>query len=76
MKGLSKKDARQIVEILFSKQEYHDFMLSTMMKLELEIDDEDEFDVIAKDGMIMFCSFVLFGALPVLSLLLSHVIFG
>lgn len=51
-------------------------MLSTMMKLELELDDEDEFDEIAKDGLIMFCSFVFFGALPVLSLVLSHVVFG
>lgn len=76
MKGLSKNDATQIVDILFSKMEYRDFMLSTMLKLELELDDEDEMDELIKDGLIMFCSFVVFGSLPVLSLCLSHVVFG
>jgi len=44
MKGLSKTDATNIVNILFSKMEYRDFMTSTMLKFELELEDEDEIE--------------------------------
>jgi len=51
-------------------------MLSSMIKLELELDDETEIDELVYDGLIMFCSFVIFGSIPLISLVIGNVLFG
>eukprot|EP00341_Mesodinium_pulex_P001634 CAMPEP_0116942902 /NCGR_PEP_ID=MMETSP0467-20121206/34869_1 /TAXON_ID=283647 /ORGANISM="Mesodinium pulex, Strain SPMC105" /LENGTH=99 /DNA_ID=CAMNT_0004625983 /DNA_START=510 /DNA_END=809 /DNA_ORIENTATION=- len=42
-----------------------------MLKLELDLEDEEEFEEIAWNGLYMFTSFVLFGSIPVLSFLFA-----
>ena len=73
-KGMSYNDASTILNIM---SKYKDFFIDHMMIQELEIypvdinaDDYDKYQPM-KNGIVTFCSFLLFGSIP----LFSYVIF-
>jgi len=73
-KGVTESDARQILDVMVK---YKDFFVDHMLVQELGIMPPDESESPAKNGLVMFCSFVVFGLVPLLSYLaLSTVDFG
>ena len=60
--GLSEEDANKIVDIL-SKDEYKDIFIKHMVNLELGLQLPDNNP--AKDGLVTFGSFLIFGFIPV-----------
>jgi VIT1/CCC1 family predicted Fe2+/Mn2+ transporter len=69
-KGMTPEDARTVITIM---AKYKDFFVDVMMtqELELMVPAEDYLKESIREGMIMFCSFAIFGALP----LLGYVVF-
>jgi len=64
-KGMSHADAVQVIETM---AKYKDFFVDVMMlqELELQVPEEDHVKESVKEGIVMFCSFATFGALPLL----------
>lgn len=64
-KGLTEEDATNIVRTM---AKYKDFFLDIMMthELELQVPEENYLMESIKEGLVMFCSFAFFGALPLL----------
>ncbi len=62
--GFSEEDARKVIDIYTSKPEYADAFVDHMCTVELEFmppgDDENP----AWDGFVTFCSFIIFGSVP------------
>lgn len=63
-KGLPRKDAEKIIAIM---SQHKDFFINVMMAEELELQVPDEDDNPWIDGGVTFCSFVLFGTIPLLA---------
>mmetsp|Transcript_24832 Transcript_24832/g.51620 ORF Transcript_24832/g.51620 Transcript_24832/m.51620 type:complete len:286 (-) Transcript_24832:97-954(-) len=69
-KGMTPEDAKLVIETM---AKYKDFFVDVMMSQELELQVPEENHVVEsmKEGVVMFCAFAFFGALP----LLGYVIF-
>jgi VIT1/CCC1 family predicted Fe2+/Mn2+ transporter len=63
-KGLSTDDAKQIIGLM---SKYREFFIDVMMVEELGLQVPDKDENVWYDGFITFCSFVLFGILPLLA---------
>lgn len=68
-KGISHEDAVQVVTTL---AKYKDFYVDLMMaqELGLQVPETNYISESMREGMIMFCSFAFFGALPLLGYVL------
>ena len=64
-KGMSKEDAELVITTM---AKYKDFFVDIMMQqeLELQVPEEDHVRESLREGVVMFCSFAFFGALPLL----------
>jgi len=64
-KGMTREDAKAVITTM---AKYKDFFVNIMMaeELELNVPPDDYKTESFKDGIIMFCSFAFFGALPLL----------
>ena len=64
-KGMSPDDAKLVVETM---AKYKDFFVDVMMtqELELQVPEENHITESMKEGVVMFCAFAFFGALPLL----------
>ena len=64
-KGMSSTDADQVIRTM---AKYKDLFVDVMMsqELELQVPEEDHVMESFKEGVVMFCSFAFFGALPLL----------
>mmetsp|Transcript_9572 Transcript_9572/g.14844 ORF Transcript_9572/g.14844 Transcript_9572/m.14844 type:complete len:291 (+) Transcript_9572:150-1022(+) len=64
-KGMSQKDAESVVTTM---AKYDEFFIDIMMteELGLQVPEEDHLQESFKEGVVMFCSFATFGALPLL----------
>jgi vacuolar iron transporter family protein len=77
-KGFSEEDARKIIGVYTSKEEYKDAFLNHMMVEELSyiVPGEDETQVMCISSGITGISFVLFGSLPLWMLVVLDSIGG
>jgi len=68
-KGMSLEDAKTCIETM---AKYDDFFVDIMMmqELELQVPEEDHVQESMKEGVVMFCSFAFFGAMPLLGYVL------
>lgn len=64
-KGMSHEDA---VLVITTMSKYQDFFIDIMMtqELELQVPEPDHVQESMREGVIMFCSFAIFGAMPLL----------
>jgi VIT1/CCC1 family predicted Fe2+/Mn2+ transporter len=75
-KGFSRPDAQRLIDIMTSKPAYKDFFVDHMMVQELGqvVPDPNPWNP-AKNGLIAFCSFVVWGSIPLwayVGFLVSH----
>ena len=72
--GLSVDDASKIVEILVSNEKYKPFFIKSMVSLELglEIPEDNYKDLIKKEALITFTSFLVFGFIPLIIYLICY----
>lgn len=68
--GMSQQDAETVIRTM---AKYKDFFVDVMMtqELELQVPADDHIAESMREGLVMFCSFAFFGAMP----LLGYVIF-
>ena len=69
--GLEKEDSTKIVDILASKIEYKPIFIKYMLQLELGLDIPDNNP--AKEGLVTFISFIIFGFVPVFFYIMFYV---
>jgi vacuolar iron transporter family protein len=64
-RGMGQEDAELVVKTM---AKYKDFFVDIMMtqELELQVPEENHVQESMKEGLVMFCSFAFFGALPLL----------
>ena len=64
-RGMSHEDA---VSVIATMAKYKEFFVDVMMtqELELQVPDKDHVQESFHEGIVMFCSFAFFGALPLL----------
>ncbi len=64
-KGMSRDDATIVIETM---AKYKEFFVDVMMseELELSVPEEDHIKESMMEGVIMFCSFAIFGAFPLI----------
>lgn len=69
-RGMGRKDAKTVVDKM---AQYESFFVRLMMSEELgsQLTDVDDIGVLLKDSAIMFISFAIFGAIPVMIYLLG-----
>ena len=67
-RGMSKEDAETVIEVM---SKYKNFFLDVMMVEELGLMPPDDDDSPAKNGLVTFASFVIFGFIPLLSYVLA-----
>ena len=62
---MSQEDAELVIKTM---AKYKDFFVDIMMtqELELQVPDDDHAQESLREGVVMFCSFAFFGALPLL----------
>jgi len=72
--GLDKEDSKKIVDILISKESYKPFFIKSMVSMELGLDipETNYQTIIKKEALITFCSFLLFGLIPMLIYIFSY----
>ena len=68
--GLNEEDAKKIVDIL-SKDDYKDIFIKHMVSLELGLELPDNNP--AKDGLVTFGSFLIFGFIPVFFYIIFYI---
>lgn len=70
LKGMSQSDAELVIKTM---AKYKDFFVDIMMtqELQLQVPEDDHVKESFREGVIMFCSFAFFGALP----LVGYVVF-
>lgn len=68
-KGFSKEDAETIIKTMAKNT---DFFVSHMLVQELGIMPPDDDDSPLKSGLITFCSFIVFGFIPLLAFLIMN----
>lgn len=73
-KGMSRADAAQVVDLM---AKYKDFFVDIMMthELELQVPADDHVQESMREGVVMFCSFAAFGALPLLGYVIIPSVF-
>lgn len=73
-KGMSYSDAESVINTM---AKYKDFFVDIMMtqELELQVPDDDHIRQSAKEGLVMFCSFAFFGALPLIGYVIIPILF-
>jgi VIT1/CCC1 family predicted Fe2+/Mn2+ transporter len=73
-KGMSHQDAVQVIEVM---AKYKDFFVDLMMSQELQllVPEKDHIKESMKEGVVMFCSFAFFGALPLLGYVIIPLLF-
>jgi vacuolar iron transporter family protein len=64
-RGMSQEDAELVIHTM---AKYKDFFVDLMMQqeLELQVPEENHVQESLREGVVMFCSFAFFGALPLL----------
>ena len=64
-RGMDRADAMQVITTM---SKYKEFFVDVMMaeELQLQVPDEDHEMEAMKEGVVMFCSFAFFGAMPLL----------
>ena len=64
-RGMAQEDAELVIKTM---AKYKDFFVDVMMtqELELQVPEENHVQESMKEGLVMFCSFAFFGALPLL----------
>jgi VIT1/CCC1 family predicted Fe2+/Mn2+ transporter len=64
-KGMSREDAESVI---LTMSKYKDFFVDIMMthELQLQVPEADHVQESFREGVVMFCSFAFFGALPLL----------
>ena len=64
-RGMDRADA---VQVITTMSKYKDFFVDVMMaeELQLQVPEEDHEMEAMKEGVVMFCSFAIFGAMPLL----------
>eukprot|EP00591_Stephanopyxis_turris_P011029 CAMPEP_0195514446 /NCGR_PEP_ID=MMETSP0794_2-20130614/5827_1 /TAXON_ID=515487 /ORGANISM="Stephanopyxis turris, Strain CCMP 815" /LENGTH=286 /DNA_ID=CAMNT_0040642695 /DNA_START=106 /DNA_END=966 /DNA_ORIENTATION=- len=64
-RGMTRQDAEQVIQTM---AKYKEFFVDVMMmeELHLQVPDDDHTMESFKEGVVMFCSFACFGALPLL----------
>ena len=69
-RGMSREDAQVVISTM---AKYHDFFVDVMMveELGLFVPEEDAWVESAKDGLLMFAAFVVFGTAPLVGYLLT-----
>lgn len=72
-KGISEEDAYKVIPILARNK---DFFLDHLMVEELGLMPPDEGDNPARQGLVMFTAFVLFGAVPLVGFLFLMLVWG
>ncbi|KAI2501132.1 VIT family [Fragilaria crotonensis] len=67
-KGMSRQDAESVITTM---AKYKDFFVDIMMtqELQLQVPEDDHVTESFREGVIMFCSFAFFGALPLIGYL-------
>ena len=73
-KGMSQEDAESVIHTL---AKYDSFFVDIMMaqELELQVPDEDHVQESFREGVVMFCSFAAFGAMPLLGYVVIPTLF-
>lgn len=73
-KGMSYEDAKLVIETM---AKYNEFFVDVMMQqeLELQVPEENHVQESMKEGVVMFCSFAFFGAMPLLGYVIIPVSF-
>jgi vacuolar iron transporter family protein len=73
-KGMSYTDAESVINTM---AKYPDFFVDVMMtqELELQVPDDDHIRQSAQEGVVMFCSFAFFGALPLIGYVIIPILF-
>jgi len=73
-RGMDKEDAVLVVETM---AKYKDFFVDVMMKeeLELQVPEDDHIMGSMKEGVVMFCSFAIFGSCPLLGYVIIPIAF-
>lgn len=73
-KGMGREDAEKVINTM---AKYKDFFVDIMMaeELELRVPDDDHVKESMKEGVIMFCSFAIFGSLPLLGYVIIPISF-
>lgn len=73
-RGMSREDATKVIETM---SKYKDFFVDVMMaeELALQVPEEDHKVESMKEGVVMFCSFALFGSLPLLGYVIIPLLF-
>lgn len=73
-KGMSHDDASLVITIM---SKYEDFFVDLMMmqELELQVPEQDHVQESMREGLIMFLSFAVFGAMPLLGYVVIPVLF-
>jgi VIT1/CCC1 family predicted Fe2+/Mn2+ transporter len=72
-RGVSEEDATMVIERL---AKYKNFFLDLMMVEELGLMPPDETDSPAKNGLVTFCAFALFGFVPLVPYVFGRAIGG
>jgi VIT1/CCC1 family predicted Fe2+/Mn2+ transporter len=67
-RGMTQADAESVIEVM---SKYKNFFLDVMMVEELGLMPPDESDSPAKNGMVTFVAFVVFGFIPLMSYVLA-----
>lgn len=72
-KGMAVEDAVTVVDIISKDPK---IFVDIMMVEELDLNPEDENGSPAKQGIVMFSAFVLFGSIPLIAYVVSHAVSG
>ena len=73
-RGMSLEDATVVIQTM---AKYKDFFVDIMMteELGLQVPEEDHSTESMKEGVVMFCAFASFGALPILGYVIIPALF-
>eukprot|EP00542_Grammatophora_oceanica_P011812 CAMPEP_0194045484 /NCGR_PEP_ID=MMETSP0009_2-20130614/16813_1 /TAXON_ID=210454 /ORGANISM="Grammatophora oceanica, Strain CCMP 410" /LENGTH=257 /DNA_ID=CAMNT_0038690347 /DNA_START=142 /DNA_END=915 /DNA_ORIENTATION=+ len=73
-RGMEQQDAELVIKTM---AKYEDFFVDVMMtqELELQVPDDDHVKESMREGVIMFCSFAFFGALPLIGYVIFPILF-
>lgn len=73
-KGMTHEDALSVIQTM---AKYKDLFVDVMMtqELELQVPEDDHVQESFREGVVMFCSFAFFGAMPLLGYVLIPTVF-
>ena len=72
--GMSHEDAELVITTM---AKYKEFFVDIMMtqELDLQVPEEDHVKESLKEGVVMFCSFAFFGAMPLLGYVIIPIVY-